>query len=365
MTIYDLIHVIEEFAPPGLQESYDNAGLIVGDGEKEVISVLCTIDVTEEVIDEAIGLNANLIISHHPVIFTSLKSITGKNTVERVILKSLKNDIALYSAHTNLDNAFNGVNRTIADKLSLENTLVLSPLRNQLLKLVTFVPGDHAGKVRMAIFNAGAGHIGNYDQCSYNLEGNGSFRGGENTNPFKGKKGKIHFEPEVRIETIVPRFRLGAVLNALLKNHPYEEAAYDLYPVENEFKLAGAGLIGKLPEPLSADEFLESLHSAFNIPVIKYSGNNRQKIAKVAVCGGSGSFLLNRAISAGANAFITADIKYHQYFEAEDKILYCDIGHYESEQFTKEIFYSLLTKKLSKFAVHLSEIETNPVKYHF
>lgn len=364
MTIHDVIRVIEEFAPASLQESYDNAGLIIGDANKDATGVLCCLDVTEAVIEEALKLKVNLIVSHHPVIFSGLKSITGKNYVERIIIQAIQHNIALFSAHTNLDNTFDGVNKTIAEKLGLQNLTILAPMKNQILKLITYVPNDQAEQVRSSIFAAGAGNIGNYDSCSYNLEGKGSFRGNENTKPYVGEKGIIHFENETRIETVVLRHNLKKVLKALFKSHPYEEVAYDLYALENENSNMGAGISGTLPEPLEVKDFLDFLRTSFNIPAIKYAGKQTHKIQKIAVCGGSGSFLLEKAISSGTDAFITGDVKYHQFFDAEDKILYCDIGHFESEQFTREIFYTLLTKKLSKFAVHLSEVVTNPVKYH-
>jgi dinuclear metal center YbgI/SA1388 family protein len=364
MNVQEVIQLVEDFAPLSLQEKYDNAGLAVGDKETQVTGVLCTVDVTEAVIDEAIRLKVNLIISHHPVIFAGIKSLTAATYTERIIIKAIKNNIALYAAHTNADNLAEGVNHKIAKKLGLTKLSILEPLKDELLKLVTFVPHVHADKVRQALFDGGAGHIGNYDSCSYNTSGQGTFRGGEDTNPFVGEKGTVHFEDEIRLETIVPKHLLKNVLQLLFENHPYEEVAYDLYPLANENPAAGAGMTGELIKALSQDEFLNHLKAIFGIPVIRYAGNTRAEIKKVAVCGGSGSFLIQQAIRSKADAFITADLKYHQFFDAADKLLLCDVGHYESEQFTKELFYSLLIKKLSKFAVHLSKVVTNPVKYH-
>jgi dinuclear metal center YbgI/SA1388 family protein len=364
MKIKEVIQLIEDFAPLNLQESYDNAGLNVGNSENDVSGVLCTIDITEKVIEEAIELKANLIISHHPIIFTGIKSLTGRSENERIVIQAIQHDIALYAAHTNIDNATGGVNHKIAEKLGLSKLRVLEPIKNSLLKLVTFVPEEHAEHVRQALFQSGAGTIGNYDSCSYNLNGTGTFRGGEETEPFVGEKGKLHYENEIRIETIVPNYLLKSVLKKLFESHPYEEVAYDLYPLLNENPLAGAGLIGELGTGITADNLLDQLKAAFHPPAIRYAGKTDQKIKKVAVCGGAGSFLIARAIQSKADAFVTGDLKYHQFFDAEDKILLCDIGHYESEQFTKEIFYTLLTKKLSNFAVHLSKVVTNPIKYH-
>lgn len=364
MKITEVIRIIEEFAPLDLQESYDNAGLLAGNKLDEVSGVLCTIDVTEDVIEEAIKLKANLIISHHPVIFSGIKSLTGQSETERIIIQAIRKNIALYAAHTNIDNAAKGVNYKISEKLGLSNVKVLEPIKNNLSKLVTFVPEKQAEQVRQALFDAGAGSIGNYDSCSYNVNGKGTFRGGEDTNPFVGEKGKLHYEDEVRIETIVPNFYLKNVLQKLFESHPYEEVAYDLYPLLNENQSTGAGLVGDLKQTIPVTKFLNLLKNTFHSPAIRYAGKSQGKIKKVAVCGGSGSFLIARAIQSNADAFVTSDLKYHQFFEAEDKILLCDIGHYESEQFTQEIFYTLLTKKLSNFAVHLSKIVTNPVKYH-
>jgi dinuclear metal center YbgI/SA1388 family protein len=364
MKINDVINSLEEFAPLKLQEDYDNSGLITGNREWEVKCVLCTLDVTEEVIEEAIRLDANLIISHHPLIFQGLKSVTGKTFTERILINAIKNDISIYSAHTNMDNVFNGVNKIISDKLGLNDCRILKPLPNNLFKIVTFAPVNEAEKVREALFKAGAGHIGNYDSCSFNTEGLGTFRGNENTNPFVGEKGQLHFEKEIRIETIVPKEILHPVISAMIKAHPYEEAAYDIYPLENNYPIAGAGMIGKLNSRLKPDEFLELLKNIFKTPVIKYSGDDTKFIEKVAVCGGSGSFLLGEAIKHKADAFVTGDVKYHHFFDAEKRLLYCDIGHYESEQFTKEIFYSILIKKFSTFAVHLSQVVTSPIKYY-
>ena len=325
---------------------------------------MCCIDVTEETIAEAVRLKANLIISHHPVIFTGIKSITGRNYTERIILESIRNNIALYAAHTNIDNSYRGVNMKICDKLGLTDCSILAPLSGQLVKIITFVPFEYAETVRNAMFEAGAGQIGNYENCSYNLEGKGTFRGDDNTNPFAGERGKLHFEKEIRIETIAPAYLKDNVIKSMIAAHPYEEVAYDIYPLANEWLTAGAGMIGVLENDISAKDFLTTLKEVFGIPVVRYAGNDTKKIKKVAVCGGAGSFLTRNAIRMGADAFVTGDIKYHQFFDAEDQLLLCDIGHFESEQFTKEIFYDLLTKNLSNFAVHLSKVVTNPIKYY-
>ena len=363
MKIKEIVSFFDTEYPFSFQESYDNSGLQIGDPEKEVNSALVCIDVTEQVLDEASAMDADIIISHHPLIFGGIKRITGQNYVQRIIHRAIQNDIAILSVHTNLDAFSGGVNSMISDKLGLKKQQVLMPLQGKLLKLVFFVPIANAEEVRNAVFEAGAGVIGNYDKCSYNLEGKGSFRAGHGTNPYVGEKGEIHFEEEVRIETILPGHLAKKVVNALIGAHPYEEVAYDLYPLDNTWNHAGMGMIGEFEEPLEELSFLNLLKKVFHTGCIKYTELRNRNIHKVALCGGSGSFLINVAIASGADAFITSDLKYHQFFDAEGKILIADIGHYESEQFTKEIFYDMLTKKFPKFAVRLSEVNTNPINY--
>lgn len=363
MKISDIINELESHAPLSLQESYDNSGLLIGDKNNEINSCLLCIDVTNDVINEAITTKSNLIITHHPLIFGGIKKITGKNYIEQIIIKAIKNDIAIYAAHTNFDNYQYGVNYKIAKKLNLINTKILSPQKSNLSKLVTFVPIHNQEKVRQAIFDAGAGQIGNYDYCSYNLEGKGTFRASLASNPYVGTKEKIHFEPEIRIETIVPNHIINIVINEMIKAHPYEEVAYDVYPLSNENPTIGAGMIGELKDEINTELFLNKLKDIFNCEIIKYTNIIKSKIKKIAFCGGSGSFLLHDAIRNKADIFISADFKYHQFFEAEEKIIIADIGHYESEQYTKEIFYDILTKKFTNFAIQISKVNTNPIKY--
>ncbi|UCG26750.1 MAG: Nif3-like dinuclear metal center hexameric protein [Bacteroidales bacterium] len=363
MKIKEITSYLDSLVPLSLQESYDNVGLILGDPEQEVTSVLLTLDVTEEVIKEAITLNTGLVISHHPLIFGGLKSITGKTYTERTVLNAIRNNIAVYSAHTNLDNIIGGVNSRIAEKIGLQNTRILIPRKGELRKLATFVPRKEADKVRDAVFNAGAGHIGKYDRCSFNVSGYGSFRGGDDTKPYVGEKGKTHFEEEIRIETIYPKYLEKKILDALRDSHPYEEVAYDIYPLENVFENAGAGLFGEFGNPVSEIEFLKKLKDIFSVKILKHTALLGKNIRKTAICGGSGSYLLNEAIAAGADAFVSADFKYHQFFDAKNRILVADIGHYESEQFTLEIFSEILMKKFPKFAVRFSDVNTNPINY--
>lgn len=363
MQVKDITQLIESMAPLAYQESYDNAGLIVGNAQDEISGILITLDITEEIIEEAISKNLNMVISHHPIIFGGLKKLNGRNYVERSVIKAIKNNIAIYSAHTNLDGVFGGVNSKICEKLKLQNCRMLIPMQGMLKKLVTFVPVSHAENVRNALFEAGAGQIGNYDSCSFNQLGLGSFKGNDSTNPFAGEKNRLHFEEETRIETIFPKHIQNRVIEAMINAHPYEEVAYDIYPLDNEFPLAGTGMIGELKEPVDEHHFLQSIKETFHCQALKHTELLDKPIQKVAVCGGSGSSFLNKAIAQNADIYISGDFKYHQFFDAEKKIVIADIGHYESEQFTKEVFYELLTKKFPKFAVHLSEISTNPVNY--
>ncbi|MBN1250714.1 MAG: Nif3-like dinuclear metal center hexameric protein [Bacteroidales bacterium] len=364
MKIKEIIEELENYAPLSYQENYDNSGLIIGSANTEFKAALLCIDITEEIIEEAIIKGTNLIISHHPIIFSGLKSLTGKNFVERSIIKAIKNDIAIYASHTNMDNVINGVNKRICEKLELINCKVLEPSKNNLKKLVTFIPENKLEKLKIAVFEAGAGHIGKYDNCSYNISGEGSFRALENTNPYVGEKGKIHLEKEIRFETIFPIHLQNKIISTLIKNHPYEEAAYDIYSLDNKNDNIGAGMIGDLENEIDEEELLNKIKEIFNAQSIKHTKFLNKRIKKVALCGGSGSFLLKNAISKKADVFITSDFKYHQFFDAEETILIADIGHYESEQYTKDIFFDILTKKFPNFAFYFTEINTNPVNYY-
>lgn len=365
MKIKEITNAIEEFAPLFLQESYDNAGLLVGNYNEEVSGVLISLDVTEEIIDEAISKACNLIVAHHPVIFGGLKKLTGSNYVERTVIKAIRHNIAIYVAHTNLDNVKAGVNAKICEKLGINNAKILAPKSGLLRKLITFCPVAQAAEVRNALFAAGAGQIGNYSGCSFNTEGKGTFKASEGTKPFVGEIGAPHEENEVKIETIYPAYAEKSVLKALIESHPYEEVAYDIYPVNNCYEEVGSGMIGELAEEIHELDFLNLLKQKMNAQCIRYTPLSGKKVRKIAVCGGSGSFLLKEAISKGANVLVTSDFKYHQFFESENKIVIADIGHYESEQFTTETFYEIITKKNPTFAVRFSKINTNPINYLF
>mgnify|MGYP001271816731 CR=1 FL=1 len=363
MRIKEIIQSIEQLAPVSLQEEYDNSGVQVGDVNREATGALLAIDVTENVVDEAISLGCNLIISHHPLAFKPFKSLTGKDYVERCMMGAIKNDIVIYAAHTNLDNAEGGVNYKLAEMLELDNVKILQPKEDSLLKFVTTVPMQHAESVRNALFNAGAGHIGNYDSCSYNLTGEGTFRAGKGASPYVGEINEMHFESEVRIETVLPVMKKDEVLRALLAVHPYEEPVYDLYPIKNEWTRHGSGVVGILPEPMSEQDFLYLLKDIFVLPTIRHSKIRGKEIRDVAICGGSGSFLIPKVISYGADSFITGEAKYNDFYDVEDRILLAVVGHYESEICTKNILYDLISRKFPTFALHKSAFDSNPVKY--
>lgn len=363
MVVKDITSIIEEFAPLGYQESYDNAGLLVGATNNKVSGVLLSVDVTPEVIDEALARDADLIVAHHPLIFKGLKRLTGSNPVELSVIKAIKHGISIYCAHTNLDSVWNGVSAAAAKVLDLTNVSVLAPASNQLVKLVTFVPHERVEQVRLAMFEAGAGQIGNYDQCSYNIQGMGTFRAGENTSPFVGSKGELHHEPETKIEVVVPRPVLSKTISALLQSHPYEEVAYDIYPIENANPRAGLGVVGQLAKPQAEVDFLKRIKKMFRAGCVRHSPLTGKQIERVAICGGSGAELIGQAKAAGADIFITADVKYHQFFDAEGKLVVADVGHFESEQFALDIFYEVLTKKIPNFAVLKSNVKTNPINY--
>jgi len=363
MKLKDLCSYLDSAVPLSFQEDYDNSGLQVGNPEKEVSSAMLTLDVTEEVIDEAVSQKCDIIISHHPLIFNGIKRITGRTFTERILYKAVKHDIVIYSSHTNLDIFSNGVSRKMAEKLDLKDIKVLSPLEKRLLKLVTYIPESHLEKVREALFEAGAGVIGNYDRCGFTTSGTGTFRGNENSKPFIGEKGKIHFEKEMRFETVLLSHLKEKVIRVLLEVHPYEEVAYDIYLLENENVGVGLGCIGEFNNAMVEENFLKLVSSVFNANGVRYSKPTGKPVRRVALCGGSGSSLLRVALASGAEAFITSDIKYHNFFDAENRILLVDTGHFESEKFSTEILYDLIIKKFPKFAVRFSETNTNPINY--
>ena len=363
MKIKQLLQAIENIIPLHYAEDFDNTGLLVGNPEQEISGVLISHDTTEKVVEEAISKKMNLIVSFHPIIFKGLKSLTGKNYVERVVMKAIKNDIAIYAVHTALDNQYFGVSGILADQLNLKNQKVLLPQPKTLRQLVTYAPLADAEKVRQALFDAGAGKIGKYDECSFNVKGIGTYKPLEGAEPYIGKIGKRQEEPEERISVIFPKHLQGKILKSLFENHPYEEVAYEVFELMNDNQEIGLGIIGELENPLDEREYLEFLKKKLNLKCIRYSSLRQKPIKKVAVLGGSGAFAIEAAKSSGADIYITSDIKYHEFYQGDNRMVIADIGHFESEQFTKSFLFEQLTKKIRNFAVALSETNTNPINY--
>ncbi|MCF6360055.1 MAG: Nif3-like dinuclear metal center hexameric protein [Cyclobacteriaceae bacterium] len=362
--IKDVINYLETIAPLAYQEQYDNCGLLTGSEEDLVSGVLITLDCTEEVVKEAINRKCNLIVTHHPIIFSGLKKITGKTYVERTVIRAIKNDIAIYAIHTNLDNILTGVNFQFAQHLELENLSILSPKSTTLNKLVCFVPKASKEKVLKSLYSAGAGNIGNYSNCSFTSDGTGSFTPNETATPSIGSAGNAEQVEETRVEVLFPAHKVKGVIEAMKASHPYEEIAHFITELNNTNQHIGAGIIGTLKTSLSKEEFLSHVKQQLNLSMIKFTKEYIGKVKTVAICGGSGSFLLPNAIRAHADAYISADFKYHEFFDAENKLMICDIGHYESEVATKDLLYDILSKKFSSFALNLSEIDTNPISYY-
>ncbi len=361
--IKDVVTHLESIAPVSYQEGYDNSGLITGDREWEVSGVMITLDAIEHVIDEAIAKECNMVVAHHPIVFQGLKKITGRNYVERTIIKAIKNDIAIYAIHTNLDNISQGVNKKICDILDLEKVKILRPKEGTLSKLVTFIPVDDTEKVLEAMHNVGAGNVGEYHNCSFKILGEGTFKPSTSANPSVGSIGNQETVKENRVEVLLPSHLESQIVAALKAAHPYEEVAYYLQSLRNTNDEVGSGMVGNLKEEMQPEDFLSYLKNRMNLKVIRHT-NLIAPIKTVAVCGGAGRFLLPDAVRCNADIFITSDFKYHEFFDADGKIVIADIGHYESEAFTKELISDLLREKFNSFAVNLSETVTNPINYY-
>jgi len=370
MQLHTLTSFLATLAPLSLQESYDNSGLLVGSPGMEIHKALICLDVTDEIMKEAIDTGCNLVIAHHPVIFGGLKRLNGANMTERIVMQAVKHDIALYAIHTNLDNVPHGVNLRICQTLGIKNPKILDPKKGILRKLVTYCPDTVLDNglpvvdaVREAIWAAGAGHIGNYDQCSFLTEGLGSYRPLEGSHPYLGSTGELAREKEIRVEAVFPAHLQSKVIEALKSVHPYEEVAYDIIALENELSTVGAGMIGELEAEMDEMAFLQHVKNVMQAGCVRYTALLGKKVKRVAVCGGSGSFLLGQAIKQGADVFVTADFKYHQFFEADNKIVIADIGHYESEQYTIGLIFDALIENFPNFALLKSGVNTNPVNY--
>ncbi len=363
MLIEDIIRYLEKIFPPFYAENFDNTGLLIGDKDRIASGVLVTHDVTSKVLDEAIRTDKNLIVSFHPIIFKGLKSITGRNYVERIVLKAIKNDIAIYSPHTAMDNHYRGVSDLTAHALGLTERKVLIPKSGSLMQLITYAPHDQAEQVRQALFSAGAGKIGEYDECSFNIKGKGTFRPSANANPYTGQKGTRHVEPETRISVVFPAHLQSAVTKAMIHAHPYEEPAYEILSLQNPNPETGLGSLGKLPSPMGPENFLKHVKKILKTPVLRHSALTKKNVETVAILGGSGAFAIDYAMAAGADAFISGDLKYHDFFKAEGKMLIIDAGHYESERFVADELVRIISEKFPNFAVSKTQIQTNPINY--
>lgn len=364
MDIRSIINAIEDFAPRALQEDYDNSGLQAGDVTNICTGVLLALDVNKETVKEAKENNFNFIVSHHPILFKGIKSITPTSDIGSILIDAITHNISIYSAHTSLDNARFGVSYRMADKLKLQHIHTLQPQASKLCKLVVFAPTAYAESIKRALAKSGAGEIGDYRGCSYSMDGLGAYEATANAHPFIGEIGELHEEAETRIEVILPKRLLSQSLKAMLKVHPYEEPAYDIIPLLNNDAYSGSGAIGALPTPMPLKDFLQILKNVFKCPCIRHNGlNGNQLIQKVALCGGSGSFLANDAIQQGADIFVTGDVKYHDFTTINGQIVVADIGHYESEQCAKEILYDIISDKFPKLNIRQSKTENNTIKY--
>ncbi|WP_299119547.1 Nif3-like dinuclear metal center hexameric protein [uncultured Winogradskyella sp.] len=363
MIVQDVINHLQDLAPLAYAEDFDNVGLLVGDKNQSVSGILVTLDTLETVVEEAIESNCNLIVSFHPIIFKGLKKLTGKTYVERVVIKAIQHNIAIFSIHTALDNAIEGVNSIICDQLGLKNKKILIPQAATIKKLQTYVPKANAQELRQALFNAGAGMLGNYESCSFNVDGEGTYLGNEDSNPAIGEKGQLHTENETAISVTFKKHLESKVLKMLFEAHPYEEVAYEVSTLENTNQHIGMGMIGELQSEMSAKDCLLYIKNKMNTECVRHTTLSEKPIKKIAVLGGSGSFAINAAKAKGADLLVTADLKYHDFFSAENDIILADIGHYESEQFTKSFLVDYLSKKITNFAIILSKTNTNPVKY--
>ncbi len=363
MVIKDVTDYLEQLAPLHYAEDFDNVGLLTGDYNDPVNGILVTLDCLENVVDEAIEKNCNLIVAFHPIIFKGLKHLRASDYVRKTVVKAIKNDIAIYAVHTAIDVANGGVSYLMASELGLKNITTLTPKKGLIKKLITYVPNDHIHDVKKALFNAGAGSLGNYDECSFSTSGTGTFKGNEKSEPVIGESGTRSTVNEQQLSiTYLPHLE-SKILKALFTSHPYEQVAYEVSTLENTYQNIGMGAIGTLENTLNVDDFLKLLKAVYGSGAVRYSLSRKRNIKTVAVLGGSGAFAIQNAIRAGADAYVTADLKYHDFFQGEN-ILLCDVGHYESEQFTKNLLQEYLSKKFSSFAILCADARTNPVNYY-
>lgn len=367
MLIKEIIDAIESIAPLPLQEEWDNCGVQVGPTDNECTGVMVCVDCTPVVVEEAIAMNCNLIVSHHPLIFGGIKQLTGKTEAERCVINAVTAGLTIYSSHTALDNSPNGISHRMASLLGLEDVDVLVPREADQLKLVAYVPVSKLDDVRLALFDAGAGAIGNYDFCSFATDGRGSFRALDGANPYVGEVSQLHFEDESRLEVLLPRWKRRDVELALRQVHPYEEPAYEFSEVVAASRPAGSGCVGHLPQPMTVAQLALFAKERFGCQAVRlscYHGDPMvHTVRRVAVCGGAGGSFIGAVKRSGADAYITADLRYHDFVDYGKRLALIDVGHFNSEQCAKEIFYQLICEKFPNFAVHTSKNEKNPIQY--
>ena len=367
MTVQDVATALEAWAPPGSKLSYDNVGLQVGDPNRAVTTVLIALDLTPAVVDEAEAMGADLIVTHHPLLFKPLKRLGPTDFVSGLAYRLAQLGIAYYAIHTNLDAAPDGVSFALAEHLGLESVRFLDGMRDSLAKLVTFVPASHADAVRAALAEAGAGRIGDYTACSFSSSGTGRFRPGAGTDPFSGTPGALESVDEVRLEVEVARWDVARIVRALLQAHPYEEVAYDVYHVEQSATRAGLGAVGTLATPEPLRDFLRRVSDRLDAASLRYVGDDDALIETVAVCGGSGSSLIAQARAAGADAYVTADVTYHTFFEplsldGTPQLALIDAGHYETEWITERLLTDWLAAQFEGLSVRATAHRTSPMR---
>jgi dinuclear metal center YbgI/SA1388 family protein len=357
----EIIEKIEKLAPLNLAESWDNVGLLIGDYQKEIKNIMVTLDVTLEVVKEAVEKKIDLIIAHHPIIFKPLKKITMDDYTGQMVCNLIKNDISVYAAHTNLDIAKGGLNDVLASRLQLNNVKVLKALKNvQLKKIVVFIPDGYQDAVREAMAKEGAGWIGDYSHCTFMTKGTGTFKPLEGTNPFIGKQGQVEKAEEYRLETIVPQDKVGKVIKAMLEVHPYEEVAYDIYPLEIEGEAVGIGRIGTLENEMTFSEFIKLVKNTLNIEYIKYIGNEKSIISKVAICTGSGADFISACVKQKADVYITGDVKYHEaQFAQQNGLNLIDAGHYETENIVVPFLMDYLNDTYQNKGIKIFSAQSN------
>ncbi|WP_371370673.1 Nif3-like dinuclear metal center hexameric protein [Sporomusa aerivorans] len=351
----DIIAEVEQLAPKHFAESWDNVGLLIGRPDQDIHKVLVTLDVDTAVVEEAIAVQADMIVAHHPLLFKGLTRIRTDSPQGNMLASLIKKDVAVYAAHTNLDSAPGGVNDVLARKLNLRNVVPLTTVyQEKLHKLVVFVPVSHVETVRAAMTAAGAGHIGNYSHCTFQTQGVGTFLPLAGTSPYIGEQNKLEYVEEYRLETIIPLSIRSQVVSAMLAAHPYEEVAYDDYLLQNTGPGSGLGRVGELSQPLTLADFINQIKSALCIQSLKAAGPTKTFIQKVAVCGGSGASLIKNAITAGADVLVTGDVKYHEAQEAIAAGLnIIDAGHFATEQPVVECLVEYLNQCASKNAWNL------------